>query len=331
MGKIETDMSDEWRRMISSMEDMYSDGEEIYEMLVKSRPKDTEIIVCPGHMGDTLLISSLAEEYKKQHGVGKLIYVSQSLPEEMIKCYSAVDAVLMLEKDEMKSLDFYMTVRRLWNQNGIRYAHFQNNVVLNFPKVSYVNLLDYSQFSLRENRMLMMELNKRSYFSPLKLAPLRDMEQLKNVYGNAILLMPVSYSAKSLPESFWEALAASLKKKGYDVYTNYNQAKKESVINGTKAFGSSFYEFAQMTQVFSLFIGVRSGLCDLISLTGNGELVILYNETVFENEGDIEIAEEEMKESNIYDLGRREGIHCYRYLSGEEERIIDAICEHLPA
>mgnify|MGYP002627507723 CR=1 FL=1 len=85
------DMDTQWNRMLQVMDSMYADGGAIYEMLNKSRPEDTEIIVCPGHMGDTLLIAALAEEYKKQHHVKRLLYVSASLPEEVLRLYPAID------------------------------------------------------------------------------------------------------------------------------------------------------------------------------------------------------------------------------------------------
>ncbi len=319
-----------WQGMLQFMDGLYSDGEAIYGMLLKSRPENTEIIVCPGHMGDTLLIAALAREYKDQHNIKNLIYVSTSLPEEVLKCYPFIDTTLMLEKDEMKSLQFYVMVRKLWYQDGIRYAHFQESVVLNYPKIATIANLDYSHQSFGSNRMRMMDLRKDSSFDPLVIPISDDQEQLIENYHNAVLLMPVSYSTHLIQEEFWEKLAEEIHGKGYEVYTNYNGALREKVIKGTKPFRSSFYEMAQMTSVFSLFVGTRSGLCDLISLTGNGRLVVLYNETVLGYSGSLEISEEEIRESNIYDLGRRNGIFCYRYLSQDEEKVIEAVCNVLP-
>lgn len=318
-----------WQGMLQFMDGLYSDGEAIYGMLLKSRPEDTEIIVCPGHMGDTLLIAALAREYKEQHGVNRLLYVSSSLPEEILNRYSAIDSVLILDGDEMKSLQFYMMVRKLWYQDGIRYAHFQEGIVLNYPKIATIAMMDYNNYSFRFNRMRMLDLKMDSEFKPLVVSAPQNRETLVENYGNAVLLMPVSYSTDMMRDEFWEKLTEEIHRKGFEVYTNYNDAPGECVIKGTKPFKSSFYEMAQMTNVFSLFVGTRSGLCDLISLTGNGTMVILYNETVL-GSGDLEIREEEMKESNIYDLGRRNGIFCYRYLSQNEEKVIEAICKILP-
>ena len=320
---------DAWQEMMSSLRDLYTDGNDIYDMLKKSRPADSEIIVCPGHMGDTLLIAALAKAYKEQHGSPKLIFVSASLPEEVLNCFSSVDAVLMLEKGEMESLRFYIMIRKLWNQNGIRYAHFQDEVVLNYPCVSTRNVIDYREYSLRENRMNMMDLKMDSAFAPLNVPSPDDQKKLAEKYGHAVLLMPVSYSTDPIPDKFWEKLAASIRVKGFDVYTNYNGAEKESVIPGTIAFQSSFYEMAQMAEFFSLFVGIRSGLCDLISLTGKGRLVILYQESVCGISDDFVVTEDNMKESNIYDLGRNEGIACFRYSSRGEERVINEICKLL--
>ena len=318
-----------WQETLELMNGMHADGEAVYNLLCKNRPEDTEIIICPGHMGDTLLIAALAKEYKEQHEVKRLIYVSASLPEDVLKLYSAIDAVFMLDKEEMSSLRFYFLVTQQWYKNGIHYAHFRERVIVEENRICTIPELPYSSRSFYENRMDMMRLPRNAHFSMLRVPANPDIEQLREKYGKAVLLMPISYSTHLIREEFWEKLAETIRKKGFLVYTNYNGAGEESVIKGTEPFGSSFYEMAQMAEVFRLFVGVRSGLCDLISLTGNGELVILYNETICGSRSELEIAEDEMLESNIYDLGRRDGIFCYRYLSGEEERVIDAICTHL--
>ncbi len=325
----EDEKPDAWRGMLSSLRNLYSDGEEIYEMLKKSRPDRSEIIVCPGHMGDTLLIASLAKAYKERHGNPQLIFVSASLPKEILNCYSSVGAVLMLDKAEMESLRFFIMIRKLWNQNGIRYAHFRDEVVLNYPHVSTKNVMNYQEHSLRENRMNMLDLKIDSVFEPLLVQAPANREELRKKYGHAVLFMPVSYSTELIPEGFWENLAESVRARGFDVYTNYNGEEKESVIPGTLPFQSSFYEMAQMADVFSLFVGVRSGLCDLISLTGKGRLVILYHENICGKSNNLAIAERDIKESNIYDLGRKEGIECFRYSTNGEENVINEICKLL--
>lgn len=319
----------QWNEILNIVTDLFDYGEEIYGMLLKSVPEQTEMVVCPAHMGDTLLIASLAKEYKCQNKLQGLIYVATTLPEEVLSLFPAIDSVLMLDKEEMKSLRFFMLAKKLWHQNRIRYAHGHERIYFDYPSI--FTRVDWTEpnLSFKESRLGIMELDSASEFSFLNVPAAENKDDLIKKYGKSVLLMPVSYSTDLISEAFWERLAAALHERGYDVYTNYNGAEKESVIEGTKAYQSSFYEFAQMTEVFGLFVGLRSGLCDLISLTGNGRLVVLYDENTIPG-NTIVIDEDAVKESNIYDLGRRNDIFCYRHKATEEERLIEEICNYLP-
>lgn len=319
----------QWIEMLQIVTGLFDYGEEIYTMLLRSLPEQTEMIVCPAHMGDTLLIASLAKEYKRQNELKGLIYVATTLSEEILMLFPEINSVLMLDKDEMKSLRFYMLAKKLWHQNGIRYAHGREWIYFDYPSIFTRGDMIEPRLSFKESRLHIMGLEKGSQFSMLRVPPFDRDHELKERYDKSVLIMPVSYSTDLISNAFWEKLASRIKEHGYDVYTNYNGAQGEEVIAGTMPFQSSYYEFAQMTGVFDLFVGIRSGLCDLISLTGNGKLVILYDEKTVPG-STIHIDEESIKESNIYDLGRREGITCYRYLSQDEEKVIRSICSHLP-
>ncbi len=320
----------QWNEMLNIVTGLFDYGEQIYGMLLKSLPDQTEMIVCPAHMGDTLLIASLAMEYKQQNRLQRLIFVSTTLPEEILSLFPGIDTVLMLEKEEMKSLRFFMLAKKLWHQNRIRYAHGHEMIYFDYPSIfTRVDWTD-PRLSFKESRLRIMELDKTSEFSSLNIPNPDNKNSLIEKYGMSVLLMPVSYSTDLISESFWEKLATAIRERGYDVYTNYNGAERESVISGTTAFQSTFYEFAQMTEIFALFVGLRSGLCDLISLTGNGKLIVLYDEKTIPG-NTIDIDEDTVKESNIYDLGRRDGIFCYRYRAVEEDHLIGVICNYLPA
>lgn len=319
----------QWNNMLNIISGLFDYGEEIYGMLRKSLPDHAEMLVCPAHMGDTLLIAALAKEYKRQNDLQGLIFVASTLQEDVLSLFPGIDSVLMLDKDEMKSLRFFMLAKKLWHQNGIRYAHGQERIYFDYPTVFTRGDMTELKLSFKESRLGIMELDKDSEFSLLHVPSSENKPELIEKYGKSVLLMPVSYSTNLIPESFWEKLAYAIRKRGFEVYTNYNGAEGEKIIAGTEGYQSSFYEFAQMTEVFGLFVGLRSGLCDLISLTGNGKLVVLYDEKTVPGDA-ITIDEELIRESNIYDLGRREGIDCYRYLSADEEQVIDEICKQLP-
>ena len=85
-------------------------------------------------------------------------------------------------------------------------------------------------------------------------------------------------------------------------------------------------ELARLTDSFNLFIGLRSGLCDLISLTGKGRLIVLYPEHIGNDNINLPV---EQGVTDIYELGRKNDIWCYEYIKKHEDELIDTILSKL--
>ena len=74
---------------------------------------------------------------------------------------------------------------------------------------------------------------------------------------------------------FWEALADGLKNKGFSVCTN-SSGENEPAIFGTTAIFVPLNIVPQFISKSGYFIGVRSGLCDVIS-AATAKKIILYD------------------------------------------------------
>ena len=88
------------------------------------------------------------------------------------------------------------------------------------------------------------------------------------------VLAPYSVSGGHIELSFWEDLANKLSNAGYSVCTN-SVGSDEPVIAGTKPIAFSFAEAKDFMEYAGIFIGYRSGLCDIISAV-NCKKVIIY-------------------------------------------------------
>ena len=66
-------LEEQWKGFIQIIEANHEIGGEIYEMLRQYAGNGTEILVCPMHIGDTVLMTAFAEDYKKQYHLSKLI------------------------------------------------------------------------------------------------------------------------------------------------------------------------------------------------------------------------------------------------------------------
>lgn len=92
--------------------------------------------------------------------------------------------------------------------------------------------------------------------------------------GKTAILSPYAKSARDLPDGFWEELAERLIDKGYTVCTNI--AGSEQAIEGTIPLAAPLEQIFDLVEKCGVFIGLRSGLCDLIS-GAHAEKIILYS------------------------------------------------------
>ncbi len=141
------------------------------------------------------------------------------------------------------------------------------------------------------------------------------------------MLMPGTLTEKMLPVSFWEKLAAHLKGKGYAVFTNYNGKPGETMIDGTTPLASSLKEMAELADAFSLLIGVRSGACDLMALSG-AKMAILFNGK--QGEDHIEMSIEDRPNGWLGDIEDNKQLKHFLYFLEREKELIEAIERMLP-
>ena len=90
-----------------------------------------------------------------------------------------------------------------------------------------------------------------------------------------IILAPYANSSANLEEAFWEKLASELISKGYVLYTNVADPQ-EKVISGTAPIKTTFSELIYLAEKVNCFIGLRSGIFDLLAFT-NARLLYIIN------------------------------------------------------
>ncbi len=94
------------------------------------------------------------------------------------------------------------------------------------------------------------------------------------VKDKTVLLSPYSTGLKQyeIPIKFWSDLAKVLKNRGYSVATNCVGAEK--CIRGTNALNIPYSQTVPFLEKAGYFIGIRSGLCDIISSARCKKIVI---------------------------------------------------------
>ncbi len=83
--------------------------------------------------------------------------------------------------------------------------------------------------------------------------------------GRTVILAPYARSlVHGHDEQFWNSLAADLTARGYDVCTS-GFGPEEPAVAGTSLLQFPFSEAVQFVESAGFFVGLRSGLCDVIS------------------------------------------------------------------
>lgn len=111
---------------------------------------------------------------------------------------------------------------------------------------------------------------------------IRDgMEEKGLPRGKTILLSPYSTCSKEYlpPKEVWEEIAKHLKRRGYAVVTNC--FGKETPVKGTASVSIAYPDLVPFLNEAGGFIGVRSGLCDILSQSTCKKIIIYPEQSDF--------------------------------------------------
>lgn len=90
--------------------------------------------------------------------------------------------------------------------------------------------------------------------------------------GRAVILAPYAKSVAGIRSEVWEKIISYYKKKEYQVYTNV--IGEEAALPGTEPLTAKLSEFQSAIEHAGTFIGVRSGLCDVIRAASCRKIVL---------------------------------------------------------
>ena len=134
-----------------------------------------------------------------------------------------------------------------------------NDCFRNINGLIFTDLIGYGAFKVE---------NPKKLARPVFLEKDEDTERLfikeGLKRGKTVLLAPFSYTLTSYPEWFWKKLVIELKALGFSVCTNLG-SRKEKAIPGSKGIFLRYEQLGLFLRNAGWFIGVRSGLCDVIS------------------------------------------------------------------
>ena len=319
-------MSEEYLNTLETTKSLYLLGEQLYNSIKEKFTPQTDVIISPKHIGDTIFLCAFIKAYKEKHNCKKVLMIMPESHQGFMRMFPDVDMFLGLDSIDMEALQNYISIEELWDSDHIIYGHAHARLTLHRDYIEFREEYKYTTMLRNTFDYLKLEGNVRPERMHCIFADYS--EEKRNLYGNGVLLMPGAYSYKTnqIPIEFWVKVAKRISDLGYDVFSNYNNKDCEILIEGTKPLSTSFEEIVDMSRYLKGFIGLRSGICDLIAET-DAKLICIY--PCLTPETGMFVSEDTLSEARLSDLGRDDGIWNYQYLAEIEEELIDEMVQKL--
>lgn len=256
-------------------------GWEIYTRIREKYRENTKIFVCPfPALGDVYLVGKYLEIYCKKEQISSYVVIVTG--ESFLQVLNLFD-IKCVEKLPQKECDLLiqnLIFCGLKECNAeILHQRFPYTVNIgnlgNYKGLCFNDHFKYTIFGMSEteNGKLPKKLANTEYID----------EYFKTnglVKGKTVIIAPYANTSSSLNSDFWKRVVLEYKNKGYIVCTN-SSGEAELAIEGTKAIFFPLFAAVQIIEAAGVFIGLRSGLCDIIS-SAKAKKIILYPDRIYQ-------------------------------------------------
>ncbi len=268
-------------------------GRQIYRKITREYP-GCDVLLCPyPGTGDIYLIGTFLEQFVAKEGIKDYVLVvvssackktasifpidnivvidGPSACRNLVKYYMVCPRECRLRIMNDSWLDIYTNpVQWLRGLHGMNFAEMFRRFVFDLDKS-----IQPRHPKFQDKSQEIETLKERSGINGQ--SGIKGQSGMKG--KGSVLLSPYAVTLSDMPDTFWEELAEKLKGKGYAVYTNVG-SEEEKAIAGTSPLSFPLDMAPQLVSWMGGFVGIRSGLCDIIS-GAEAKKVILYDKSNF--------------------------------------------------
>lgn len=231
----------------------------------RAKYPDHHLVVCPYNaLGDVYWAMAFLPAYCKKHGIGKTaVAVTGSGCGETAKLFGIMNLTVLggTEMDEMVQALLFT------REDNCIIAHhdrpYTDNIIRYLDK-HFLSFIDYY-------RCAVFCLPKDTLPSEPSCNETFTGTGMMN-RGNTVILAPYAKSVVRPPDSFWEELAGTYLHKGCLVMTCVHG--DENPVRGTVPISLPLNQMVSAAEYAGCFIGIRSGLCDIVSIAKCQKTVI---------------------------------------------------------
>ena len=250
---------------ISKKTERVKRGERILEEL-RERFNGAFLIFCPFNaLGDIYFCMSYLPEFLKMRSVARYaVCVPSKGCGEVAKLFSVENIAVLQQKD----LDAAVQAALFTQDRKAFIAHQDRPYVINLHRALHIKKIPLEDiyktgiFGLAADSKPAIPTNWQDY------PGLNEIPE-----GKAAILSPYAKSVTAIPEGVWTDIVEDLNGKGYKLYTNV--IGNEEPLVGTLPISPGIVEIKSVVERAGLFIGVRSGICDILR-TANCRKIALF-------------------------------------------------------
>ncbi|GAA4725985.1 hypothetical protein [Brevibacillus fulvus] len=257
-------------------------GHRYYKQIRKKYSQDHKIFVCPyTGTGDVYLVGLYFYQYLRQKNINEYVFV---VVNQACKKVAQIFGIQNIEIMPFKSVGKMIRARLFVDE-------LDSLIILNDSWTAvYTNPIQWlrGHNGLNFNDMFrhfVFELPDDATFAfPQETAGEQEVLQIFEenglTPGKTLVLSPYSNTLFELPQRLWEVIADHYREQGFSVCTN-SSGPKEPPISGTTPVFFPLTQAKAFTDMAGYFIGVRSGLCDIVSQSSCKKVVFYEKDGVF--------------------------------------------------
>ena len=264
-----------WGRFYEEISNL-SKGYNLYKDILKKYGKDTQIVLLRGATGDVYINGLFLNEYMKKKNFHHYVLTGDAKGLNKISKLFDMDHIAeplsFAEAEQLQKVKMVLNPDNLLDVFPWQYTLYVNRCRIRMTE--RFNFMDTYVHHVYEGKV-----SKDQWKMPRFKAIDNDAEkrylELGIERGNTVIIAPFAYSVHNLPICFWNQISKELVNRGYKVYANISPTDEINPFENMKSLFFSFQESVPLLEYAGYFLGIRSGLCDIIS-SAKCKKIILY-------------------------------------------------------
>lgn len=211
---------------------------------------------CPFNaLGDVYFALSYWPAFANKRNIGDVVFC---VPSKVLKVIISMFGDYPVEVYEQKELDAMIQAALYTRDENSYIAHQDRPYVINLHRALYIKKIPLEQiyccgvYGLPKDTIPEVPSFNNQIYNKIDKIP----------KGKSVVFSPYAKSVTALDSNIWESAVEYYSSKGYTCFTNV--VGDEIPLDGTQAISPSLLEMKSVVEQAGTFIGIRSGLCDII-------------------------------------------------------------------